>query len=66
MEENYTKCQHSTSFVLNGPKQFFSVSQYKKRLSSQAADFFGAGVQKLISPYDKCLIPGGDNVETLT
>jgi 3-polyprenyl-4-hydroxybenzoate decarboxylase len=28
MEEQYTRCQHSTLFALNGPMQFFSVSQY--------------------------------------
>jgi hypothetical protein len=28
MEEHYTVCQHSMSFVLNGPTQLFSVSQY--------------------------------------
>jgi hypothetical protein len=27
MNEHYTACQHSTLFVLNGPTQFFSVSQ---------------------------------------
>jgi hypothetical protein len=29
MEEHYTGCQHSTPFVLNGPTQDFSTSQYK-------------------------------------
>jgi hypothetical protein len=28
MEEHNTGCQHSTTFLLNGPTQFFSVSQY--------------------------------------
>jgi hypothetical protein len=28
MEEHYTRCQHSTHFVLNGCKQSFSVLQY--------------------------------------
>jgi hypothetical protein len=28
IEKQYTGCQHSTPFVLNGPTQFFSVSQY--------------------------------------
>jgi hypothetical protein len=27
MEEYYTGCQHSIPFLLNGPRQFFSVSQ---------------------------------------
>jgi hypothetical protein len=34
----------------------------KTWLSSMAADFFDAGIQKLISPY-KCLNLGGDYVE---
>jgi hypothetical protein len=28
MEEHYTGCQHLTPFILNGPTQYFSVSQY--------------------------------------
>jgi hypothetical protein len=32
-------------------------------LSSQVPDFFDTGIQKLIPPYDKCLISGGDYVE---
>jgi hypothetical protein len=28
IDEHYTGSQHSTSFVLNGHTQFFSVSQY--------------------------------------
>jgi hypothetical protein len=32
-------------------------------LSSQAADFFDAGIQNLIPRYDKCLNSGGDYVE---
>jgi hypothetical protein len=28
MGEHYTRCQHSTPFILNGPTQFFNVSQY--------------------------------------
>jgi hypothetical protein len=35
----------------------------KSWLSLQAADFFDTGIQKLISPYDKCLSSGGDYVE---
>jgi hypothetical protein len=31
-------------------------------LSSQAADFFDAGIQKLIPRHDKCLSSGGDYV----
>jgi hypothetical protein len=27
-EEHYTGCQHSTPFVLNGPRSFLSVLQY--------------------------------------
>jgi hypothetical protein len=34
----------------------------KTRLSSQAEDFFDAGIQNLIPPY-KCLNSGGDYVE---
>jgi hypothetical protein len=26
VEDHYTACQHSTSFLLNGPTQFFSAS----------------------------------------
>jgi hypothetical protein len=33
-------------------------------LSSQVADFFDAGVHKLIPRYDKCLNSGGDYVES--
>jgi hypothetical protein len=48
MEEHYTGCQHYKPFVLNDPMQFiFSVSQHKTWLSSQAADFFDTGTQKL-------------------
>jgi hypothetical protein len=32
-------------------------------LSSQAADFFDTGIQKLIPQYVKCLYSGGDYVE---
>jgi hypothetical protein len=28
MEEHYTVCQHSTPFILNGPKQFLIITQY--------------------------------------
>jgi hypothetical protein len=28
MKEHYTGCQHCTPSVLNGPTQFFSISQY--------------------------------------
>jgi hypothetical protein len=35
----------------------------KTWLSSQAADFFDTGIQKLISRYDKCFNSGGDYVE---
>jgi hypothetical protein len=34
----------------------------KTWLSSQAADFFVTGINKLISRYDKCLNSGGDRV----
>jgi hypothetical protein len=33
MEKRYTVCQHSTPFVLNGPTQLFSVSQYSSNVS---------------------------------
>jgi hypothetical protein len=52
MREHYTGCQHTKPFVLNGPMKFFSVSQYKTWLSSQAADFFDTGIQKLIPQYE--------------
>jgi hypothetical protein len=32
-------------------------------LSSQAADFFDIGIQKLIPQYDKCLSSSGDYIE---
>jgi hypothetical protein len=35
----------------------------KTWLSSQAADFFDTGIQKLIPQYDKCVSSGGDYVE---
>jgi hypothetical protein len=35
----------------------------KSWLSSEAADFFGTGIQKFIPQYDKCLNPGWDYVE---
>jgi hypothetical protein len=35
----------------------------KTWLSSQTADFFDTGTQKLIPRYDKCLNSGGDCVE---
>jgi hypothetical protein len=35
----------------------------KTWLSSQAADFFDTGIQKLIPRYDKCLNSEGDYVE---
>jgi hypothetical protein len=35
----------------------------KKRMSSQAADFFDIGIQKLIPRYNKCLNSRGDYVE---
>jgi hypothetical protein len=35
----------------------------KTRLSSQVADFFGTGIQKLIPCYKKCLDSSGDYVE---
>jgi uncharacterized Fe-S cluster protein YjdI len=48
IERLNTVCQHSMDFVLNGPTQLFSVSQYKLWLSSEVADFFDTGIQKLI------------------
>jgi hypothetical protein len=35
----------------------------KTWLSSQAADFFDAGIQKLLPRYEKCLNSGGDYIE---
>jgi hypothetical protein len=32
-------------------------------VSSQAADFFDTGIQKLIPRYDMCLSFGGDYIE---
>jgi hypothetical protein len=42
---------------------FFSVLQYRRWLSSQAADFFDTGIQKHIPRYDIYLNSGGDYVE---
>jgi hypothetical protein len=39
------------------------IEGVKTRLSSQAADFFDPGIQKLIPEYDKYLISGGDYIE---
>jgi histone-lysine N-methyltransferase SETMAR len=39
------------------------MKDVKKWLSSQAADFFDTGIQKLIPLYDKCLNYGGNYVE---
>jgi hypothetical protein len=39
------------------------IDSAKMSLSSQAADFFDTGIQKLIPRYDKCLKSGGDYVE---
>jgi hypothetical protein len=41
----------------------FNVSQYKTWLSSQVADFFDTGIEKLIPQYDKCLNSSSDYVE---
>jgi hypothetical protein len=38
----------------------------KTWLSSQAADCYDTGIQKLIPRYDKCLNSGGDYVEKQT
>jgi hypothetical protein len=35
----------------------------KTWLSSQAADFFDTGIQKLVPRYDKCHSSGGDYVK---
>jgi histone-lysine N-methyltransferase SETMAR len=39
------------------------VEGVKTWLSSQAADVFDTGMQKLIPRYDKCLSSGGDYVD---
>jgi hypothetical protein len=39
------------------------MEDVKTWLSSQAADFFDTGIQKLIPRYDKCLSSGGDYIE---
>jgi transposase len=39
------------------------MEDIKMWLSSQAADFSDAGIQKLIPRYDKCLNSGGDYIE---
>jgi hypothetical protein len=39
------------------------IDGVKTWLSSQAADFYDIGIQKLIPWYHKCLISGGDYVE---
>jgi hypothetical protein len=38
------------------------MEDVKTWLSSQVADFFDTGIQKLIPQYDKCLNSGGDYV----
>jgi hypothetical protein len=40
------------------------MEDVKTWLSSQAADFFDTGIQKLISQYDKCFNSSGDCVVT--
>jgi hypothetical protein len=40
-----------------------SMEGVKTWLSSQVADFFDTGIQKLIPRYDKCLNSGGYYVE---
>jgi hypothetical protein len=45
MEEHYTGCQRSMPYVLKGAMQFFSASQYRTWLGSQAADFFDRGIR---------------------
>jgi hypothetical protein len=39
------------------------VFNNNEELSSQAADFFDIGIQKLISQYVKCLNSGSDYTE---
>jgi hypothetical protein len=39
------------------------MGDVKTWLSSQVADFFDTGIQKLIPQYDKCLSSGSDYVE---
>jgi hypothetical protein len=49
-----------------GPQRFNNnklMESVKTWLSSQAADFFDTGIQKLIRQYDKCLNSSGDYVE---
>jgi hypothetical protein len=54
--KNWFRSQHfnSNEELMEGVKTW---------LSSQAADFFDIGIQKLIPRYDKCLNSGGDYVE---
>jgi hypothetical protein len=36
---------------------------FKQWLNGLAAEFYGEGIQKLVTGYDKCLNVGGDCVE---
>jgi hypothetical protein len=49
-----SQCFNSKEEVMEGVKM---------QLSSQVADFFDTGIQKLIPPYRKCHNSSGDNTE---
>jgi hypothetical protein len=50
-----------------GSQRFYNNEELREGvkmwLSSQAADFFDIGIQKLIPRYDTCLSSSGDYVE---
>jgi hypothetical protein len=54
--KNWLGSQH----FCNNEKMMEGVKTW---LSSQAADFSDAGIQKIIPQYNKCLNPGGDYID---
>jgi hypothetical protein len=58
MEQHETRCQHSVSFVLNGPIQFFQCLAIQN--VAEAADFLDRGIQKLIPRCNRCLNSSSD------
>ena len=57
---------HLKKFLSSG-QRFENDAELKTTVTrwfhSQAADFYGTGIQKLIPRYDRCLNSGGDYVE---
>jgi hypothetical protein len=62
---------HPFTYLKNwlGSQGFYNneelMEDVKTWLSSQVADFFDTGIQKLIPQYDKCLNASGDYIEKL-